>query len=98
MMPGMDGWEVIKRLRGTSDVPVLFLTGKGTGEDVVQGLKLGADDYIKKPVSMEELGLRVAAVLRRSNREETPLAQFDDGHLHIDMARRLVTLGGSSSS
>ncbi len=94
MMPGMDGWEVIKRLRGTSDVPVLFLTGKGAAEDVVQGLKLGADDYIKKPVSLEELGLRVAAVLRRARKEEAPLEFFDDGYLRVDVARRLVTLKG----
>lgn len=95
MMPGMDGWEVMKRLRGMSDVPVLFLTGKGTSEDVVQGLMLGADDYIRKPVGLEELGLRVAAVLRRAHREEAPQEVFDDGNLRIDMARRLVTLNGT---
>jgi DNA-binding response OmpR family regulator len=94
MMPGMDGWEVIRQVRGRSNVPVLFVTGKGTTEDVIQGFKLGADDYVKKPVSLEELGLRVAAVLRRAHSVESTSDSFDDGQLQIDTARRTVTLNG----
>ena len=96
MMPGMDGWEVIRRLRTTSNVPVLFLTGKGTPDDVIQGLKLGADDYIKKPVSLEELGLRIAAVLRRARPGDGASDQFDDGVLQVDMAKHTVTLNGET--
>src|ERR671917_323930 len=65
MMPGMDGFEVLRRLRQTSTVPVIVLTAKDEEEDRIRGLELGADDYIGKPFSHRELVSRIRAVLRR---------------------------------
>ncbi len=65
MMPGMDGWEVCRRLRELSDVPIIFLTVRNQTADVVRGLELGADDYITKPYDNDELVARVRAHLRR---------------------------------
>jgi DNA-binding response OmpR family regulator len=66
MMPEMDGFEALAMLRELSTVPVILLTVKGDEEDIIQGLKLGADDYITKPFSPRELSSRVTAVLRRA--------------------------------
>ncbi|MDA8385086.1 MAG: response regulator transcription factor [Actinomycetota bacterium] len=67
MMPDLDGFEVAKRLRmERNDTPIIFLTAKDTTEDKVAGLKLGGDDYITKPFSLEELSARVDAILRRT--------------------------------
>ena len=71
LMPGMSGMEVCRRLRadaGLSDLPIILLTARGQESDRIEGLKAGADDYISKPFNLEELLLRVRAVLRRSNR------------------------------
>ncbi len=70
MLPGMDGWKVLNQLRQESDVPVIMLTAKGDTLDRVQGLDLGADDYMVKPFDAKELLARVKAVLRRSNAPE----------------------------
>ena len=75
IMPGMDGYEVCRELRADSllgDVPVLFLTAKGKDEDKIEGLRAGADDYLTKPFNIDELILRVKAILRRNQpvREE----------------------------
>lgn len=95
MMPGMDGWQTCQRLREVSDVPVLILTAKGAEEDVIKGFQLGADDYIKKPFNLQELELRVEAVLRRSaNRRSDDTSDYDDGVLQIDLDRRLVVRRG----
>ncbi len=66
MMPGMDGFEVLKAIRASSDVPVLMLTGRGDETDVVVGLEVGADDYLPKTSSMRQLLARLRAVMRRS--------------------------------
>ena len=66
MMPGMDGWEVCRRLRQTSSVPIIFLTAMDTEQNVVDGLVGGADDYLTKPIRIDELRARVAALLRRA--------------------------------
>ena len=71
MLPGMDGWQVCKRLRQTSKVPIIMLTAKGETEDKVQGLEMGADDYIVKPFEVKELLARIHAVLRRTG-EDVP--------------------------
>ena len=96
MMPGMDGWEVCRRLReeGT-DIPVIMLTGRGMHEDIIHGLSVGADDYVRKPFNLRELELRVEAVLRRSRRRGMPDESiFDDGHMTIDLDRRVVARQG----
>lgn len=66
MLPGMDGWEICKRFREMTDIPILFLTALGSEEDVVKGLELGGDDYLVKPVTMKVLEARVKALLRRA--------------------------------
>ena len=67
MLPGMDGFEICNRIRSQDrDQPVIMLTAKGTDEDIIQGLSLGADDYVAKPFSVAQLVLRVQAVLRRT--------------------------------
>jgi DNA-binding response OmpR family regulator len=67
MLPGMDGFEICNRIRAQDrDLPVIMLTARGTDEDIIQGLSLGADDYVAKPFSVAQLVLRVQAVLRRS--------------------------------
>ena len=71
MLPGMDGWQICKRLRQTSKVPIIMLTAKGETEDKVQGLEMGADDYIVKPFEVKELLARIHAVLRRTG-EDAP--------------------------
>ena len=68
MLPGMDGFEICNRIRSQDrDQPVIMLTAKSTDEDIIQGLSLGADDYVAKPFSVAQLVLRVQAVLRRSH-------------------------------
>jgi len=66
MLPGMDGWEVCRRIRATSRTPILMLTARQTEEDRIHGLDLGADDYVTKPFSPRELVSRVRAILRRA--------------------------------
>src|SRR5690606_25042866 len=69
MLPGMDGFEICRRIREADrDQPVIMLTARTTDEDIVQGLSLGADDYVAKPFSVAQLVLRVQAVLRRARR------------------------------
>ncbi|HEX6386639.1 MAG TPA: response regulator transcription factor [Anaerolineae bacterium] len=79
MMPGADGYQVCRQIRGDpllKDLPVLFLTAKAKDEDKIEGFRAGADDYLSKPFNMEELQLRVKAILRRAAvplvNEETP--------------------------
>src|SRR6187399_517573 len=85
MMPEMDGWEVCKQLRKTSDVPIIMLTARDDDIDKVVGLELGADDYVTKPFNPRELVARVKAVLRRSqNGGIAPEAVLDVGDIHLD--------------
>src|SRR5512133_2675516 len=72
MMPKMDGWEVCRRLRQESDIPVIILTARGDDVDKILGLELGADDYVTKPFNPRELVARVKAVLRRYSPGEAP--------------------------
>ena len=67
MMPKLDGWEVLEKIRQVSDSPVIIVTGQGTAEDIIKGLlEAGADDYLVKPFGIRELQARIIAVLRRS--------------------------------
>jgi DNA-binding response OmpR family regulator len=94
-LPEMSGFEVLKTIRLFSDVPVIMLTVKDDELSKVQGLELGADDYMTKPFSHLELLARVRAVLRRA--QALPLAHerpFAGGDIHVDFARRQVTVRG----
>ncbi len=80
MLPGMDGFETLRRLRRFSAAPVIMLTAKGDESDVVKGLRLGADDYVRKPFGQAELASRIQAVLRRNS----ALAEADDTRIVVD--------------
>jgi len=92
MLPGMQGWEVIRALRAKSDVPVLFLTARDAVQDRVKGLELGADDYLTKPFAFAELLARVRTLLRRPRGRELEILRVAD--LEIDAAKRRVSRGG----
>jgi DNA-binding response OmpR family regulator len=93
MLPGIDGFEVLRRIRDRSSTPVIMLTAKGAEEDKVQGLRLGADDYVTKPFSAQELLARVEAVLRRAQPTQRD-DRIEIGDLRIDQAQKQVTLAG----
>ena len=96
MMPGMDGFEVLRRLRESSAVPVIVLTAKDDEDDRIRGLELGADDYMGKPFSQRELVSRIRAVLRR-HLIQPPLQQTQlriDDRLMIDFGKREVYVEG----
>jgi two-component system KDP operon response regulator KdpE len=94
MMPDMDGWEVCRRLREMSDVPIVFLTARSDVKDVVRGLEMGADDYITKPYDNDELVARVRAHLRRSPRPNmSEELVFHDGEFRINFLNREVWVG-----
>jgi DNA-binding response OmpR family regulator len=93
MLPGLDGVEVLRRLRETSQVPVILLTARDEEVDKLIGLAVGADDYVTKPFSGRELAARARAILRRVNRGPDPTedtASIHHGQLTIDPARREV--------
>jgi two-component system response regulator MprA len=93
LMPGVDGLEVCRRLRGSgSKLPVLMLTARTEVEDRVAGLDAGADDYVTKPFALEELLARVRALLRRTTDEEGDVVRF--ANLELDPTTREVTRGG----
>jgi len=96
MLPGMDGFEVCRRVREFSTVPIVMLTAKGGEDDKVRGLELGADDYLTKPFGSRELIARVKAVLRRTKLPEAGKAPsvFSAGDLQIDFAQRKVIVRG----
>jgi len=90
-----DGRDVLRELRQLSDVPVIFLTGRGLESDRIAGLKMGADDYVVKPFSLGELSARVESVLRRGSRPAaTPTNRMDFGDLVINDQTHEVTLNG----
>jgi DNA-binding response OmpR family regulator len=92
MMPDLDGFETLERIRQISNVPVIMLTVKGEEEDKVHGLELGADDYVTKPFSPRELSSRIKALLRRAEMPtsmEKTVVKIDD-HLAIDFQRHQV--------
>lgn len=96
MMPEMSGWEICQRLRHVCDTPIIMLTAKAEKADVLKGLSLGADDYISKPCSFDELKARIRTVTRRSrvNAQSSWDAAYDDGHLHVDLGDGSVTKAG----
>jgi DNA-binding response OmpR family regulator len=95
MLPGKNGFEICRELRGTlPQLPILMLTARGAEPDVLEGFRAGADDYVTKPFSVAELVARVEALLRRAGaREPAPAAPFAFGTWQVDPATRLATQG-----
>jgi two-component system OmpR family response regulator len=90
MLPGMDGWEILTRLRKTKKTPVLMLTARDQSRDRVRGLDTGADDYVVKPFDLPELFARLRALIRRSANKTTNVIEIGD--VKIDTAARHVFL------
>jgi DNA-binding response OmpR family regulator len=97
-MPGMDGFEVLKRIRDLSDVPVLLLTARGVEMDKVRGLKSGADDYVTKPFGRQELTARVEALLRRRGEGTEEPDVVSDSLVEIDFAQAKASVRGRELS
>ncbi len=94
-LPKVSGEEVCRRIRDTSDVPIIMLTAKGAEEERVRGFEIGADDYLVKPFSPRELIARVRALVRRAHAESDPQRdRMDFGDLVIDLRGHRVHLGG----
>jgi DNA-binding response OmpR family regulator len=99
MLPDIAGEEICREIRSRSDVPILMLTAKASENERIDGLGLGADDYLTKPFSPRELVARVRAILRRSQGAETPLVEtlsFDGGSLEIDTVQHDVRREGET--
>ena len=94
MLPKVDGWEVCRRIRAHSHVPIIMLTARNDDVDKIVGLELGADDYLSKPFNPRELVARVKAVLRRAQRPADTGEPLRLGRLVVDPMRREVTVAG----
>ncbi|HIT69322.1 MAG TPA: response regulator transcription factor [Candidatus Aphodomonas merdavium] len=95
MLPGMDGWEVCREIRRTSNIPIIMLSAKGETFDRVLGLELGADDYLVKPFEPKELIARIKAVYRRYQGGDTaPAKEISFPGLNVNISRYSVTYGG----
>ncbi len=98
MMPKKDGFTLAKEIREKdSEMPIIFLTAKAMKEDVIQGFKMGADDYMTKPFNSEELLQRIQAVLRRSSKKDDPreeIKEFDLGRFHFNFPLRILSFDG----
>jgi two-component system copper resistance phosphate regulon response regulator CusR len=93
MLPGMDGWHVLRALRETKETPVIFLTARDDIADRVKGLEQGADDYLIKPFAFAELVARIRTLLRRAPLRKSELVRVAD--LDIDIPKRRVSRGGA---
>jgi DNA-binding response OmpR family regulator len=96
MLPDIDGFEVCRRMRAKSDVPILMLTARKEDIDKIVGLEMGADDYSTKPFNPRELVARVKAILRRYRGEGRPQETMTVGEVRIDLPRHEVTVGGTA--
>jgi DNA-binding response OmpR family regulator len=98
MLPGLNGFDVLRRLRATSRIPVLLLTARGEDVDRIVGLEIGADDYLPKPFNPRELVARIRAILRRTQNSATPGEQIPEmvrvGDIELDPATRTVLQNG----
>jgi DNA-binding response OmpR family regulator len=93
MLPKVTGEEVCSRIRSTSSVPIIMLTAKADEDEKIEGISIGADDYLTKPFSVRELVVRVRALLRRSYRDRIPMADiltFNNGDLEVDIKKMVV--------
>ncbi|HLW29646.1 MAG TPA: response regulator transcription factor [Brumimicrobium sp.] len=99
MMPEMDGFTVAKEIREIDNkTPILFLTAKSMKEDKLEGFAIGADDYLTKPFSMEELVARIEAILKRSNASDSPLDDtFTIGRFSFDPQKRIINIDGEEN-
>ncbi len=95
VMPELDGWGTLDRIRSVSDVPVIMLTGRDQGDERIRGLRAGADDYIGKPFTPDELLARIEAVLRRSPARPEAHETYHDGAVAMDFDALDVTVHGS---
>ena len=97
MLPGIDGFEILRRLRAHSKVPVIMLTARGEDVDRIVGLEIGADDYLAKPFNPRELAARIRAILRRYEaRPAAPAGRIEVNGVALDPANREVYSGGNS--
>jgi DNA-binding response OmpR family regulator len=96
MLPGQNGLEVLQKIRGASDMPVIMLTARGDDIDRILGLELGADDYLPKPFNPRELVARVKALLRRAQRAGSDTRQLSSGGVELDLRTRRVSVGGKA--
>jgi Response regulators consisting of a CheY-like receiver domain and a winged-helix DNA-binding domain len=97
MLPKISGEEVCNKIRATSDIPIIMLTAKSEEDEKIEGLAIGADDYLTKPFSARELVGRVRALIRRAYKDSTPLADyliFNDGDLEVDIKKMKVKKRG----
>lgn len=94
MMPGIDGFELVRRIRPSFDGPIVFLTARVAEEDAVTCYGLGADDYVRKPFGAAELRAKISAHLRREGRERTHSLSFGD--VRIDLGAKEVSVGGAA--
>lgn len=94
MIPEMDGWTVCKILRQESDIPIIMVTAKTLESDIINGLKIGADDYVTKPFSPAELVARIEAALRRAKGRLQPTHTVKVGDIELDLSARLCRVNG----
>ncbi|WP_017209154.1 response regulator transcription factor [Clostridium beijerinckii] len=97
MLPKMTGEEVCNRIRAISSVPIIMLTAKSEEDEKIEGISMGADDYLTKPFSVRELVVRVRALLRRAYRDFSPMADiltFNNGDLEVDIKKMVVKKQG----
>lgn len=98
MMPKKDGFTLAAEIRGVNaDIPIIFLTAKNMKEDILEGFKIGADDYITKPFSMEELVSRISAILRRvRGKKEKEITMYRIGRFTFDTQKQTLAIGDAS--
>ena len=94
MMPKLDGWSVLRQIRQESKVPIIMLTARGEEQDELFGFELGVDEYISKPFSPKILVARVEAILKRTNKDEKEIKDYDG--IEIDKEGRTVTVDGKN--
>ena len=96
MLPGLSGLDVLRKIRGKSDIPTIMLTAKGDDVDWILGLELGADDYLAKPFNPRELLARIKAILRRAPAGSSPTHRLNVGGIELDVRAQKVTAGDTS--
>lgn len=96
MLPEMDGFEVCRTIRQTSEIPIIMLTARGEVTDRIVGLELGADDYLPKPFEPRELVARVSAIAKRKQSQPVPTQVLDFENFKIDKSKREVSIKGKS--